>query len=113
MSGSSLRLKRSGENGLLSLSILGGVVNFGSFFWIAGRKRDSLANSKRRASLPACLASIKWFASETEHAGSDAYPGIFRGAFMTRCDAMIRMKIAARGWGKLAVCFDSFDAAFR
>ena len=49
MSGSSPRLKRSGENGLRFLATLGGVVNSGSFFWIAGRKRVSLANSKLTA----------------------------------------------------------------
>jgi hypothetical protein len=25
---------------------------------------------------------------EAKHAGSDAYPGIFKGAFMPRCDAL-------------------------
>ena len=46
MFGISPRLKRSGENGPISLSILGGAVDFGSFFWIVGKKRVSLANSK-------------------------------------------------------------------
>jgi hypothetical protein len=38
---------------------------------------------------------------------------IFRKSLHVALRRLERTKIAARGWGELAVCLDSFDAVFR
>jgi hypothetical protein len=38
---------------------------------------------------------------------------IFRKSLHVALRRLERMKIAARGWGELEVCLDSFDAVFR
>src|SRR5215470_18059764 len=52
------------------------------------RRPETMKIAPGYASLPACQSSITGRVIEDWHAGSVAYPGIFQGAYMSRCDAL-------------------------